>query len=332
MNPVQSGRRTCLLGLGGAAMLAGLPLGRAAAATDAFPERAIKFVVPYPPGGGSDVAARTVSVPLSAQWKQPVVIDNRTGAGGLIGNEFVAKAPADGYTLLLGITSMVQWPFLYDRLPYDPKKDFVPVSQLGAASNLLVVPSSVKADSVRAFIDMVRAQPGTFSYGSFGNGSTSHIQGEAFRRQNGLDMVHVPYNGSTPLINAVLGAQVSMAFIDVGTAKPLLESGRFKALALTGTRHVKSLPHVETLKELGFPGFEPYGWWGVFVRSGTPPPIVQKLSADFVEAMHRPEVIAWFESRDIFPIGSSAEDFAKTLASDAVVWEKAIREAGIRLT
>ncbi|OGA58562.1 MAG: hypothetical protein A2710_23665 [Burkholderiales bacterium RIFCSPHIGHO2_01_FULL_64_960] len=328
---MKSGRRSCLLGLGSAALIAGMPFGRAQAAGESFPERPVKFVVPYPAGGGADMAARTVSVPLASLWKQSVVIDNRTGAGGMIGNEFVSKAPADGYTLLLGITSMVQWPFLYERLPYDPKKDFMPVAQLGAASNLFVVPSGVRANSVQDFINLVRAQPGTFSYGSFGNGSTSHIQGETFRRQTGLDMVHVPYNGSTPLINAVLGGQVSLAFIDVGTAKPLLESGRFKALAVTGTRRVKSLPQVATLKELGFDGFEPYGWWGVFVRSGTPKAIVSKLSTDIVEAMRKPEVVAWFESRDLFAIGSGSDEFAKTLVTDAAVWEKAIRDSGIRL-
>lgn len=301
-------------------------------ATDSYPSRPVKLLVPYPAGGGAaDMAARTVAVELAKLWGQPVVVENRPGASGMLGNEIAVKSPADGYTLLLGITTLIQQPFLYAKLPYDAKKDLAPVSQIGTARNLFVVASDVPADSLKAFAALTRSQPGKFSFGSFGNGSTSHIQGELFKRQASLDSIHVPYNGSAPLINAILGGQVSSSFIDIGTAQPHLKSGRFKALAVTGEQRLRSLPDVPTFKELGYAGFEPYGWWGLFVPAATPRPIVDKVSADVARVMRMPEVVSRFEGLSLQAIGNSADDFARVMARDSPLWEQAIRSANIKI-
>lgn len=306
--------------------------GQGASVADGYPNRAVKLIVPYPAGGGAaDMAARTVAVELAKLWGQPVVVENRPGASGMLGNEIAVKSPADGYTLLLGITTLIQQPFLYAKLPYDAKKDLAPVSQIGTASNLFVVAADVPADSLEAFAALTRAQPGKFSFGSYGNGSTSHIQGELLKRQASLDAIHVPYNGSAPLINAILGGQVSSSFIDIGTAQPYLKSGRFKALAVTGEKRLRSLPDVPTFKELGHAGFEPYGWWGLFVPGATPRPIVDKVSADVARVMRMPEVMARFEGLNLQPIGNSADEFARVMARDTPLWEKAIRGADIRI-
>lgn len=331
--PIARQRRAVLTAACGAIAMAAAPSAwTRETASAAYPSRPVKLIVPYPAGGGAaDMAARTVAVELAKLWGQPVVVENRPGASGMLGNELVVKSSADGYTLLLGITTLIQQPFLYAKLPYDAKKDLAPVSQIGAASNLFVVTSDVPAATLKEFAALTRSQPGKFNFGSFGNGSTSHIQGELLRSRASLDSIHVPYNGSAPLINAILGGQVTSSFIDIGTAQPHLKSGRFKALAVTGEQRLRSLPDVPTFKELGYPGFEPYGWWGLFVPAATPRSIVDKISADVVRVMRMPEAVARFESLNLQPIGNSADEFAKVMARDTPLWEKAIREANIKI-
>jgi tripartite-type tricarboxylate transporter receptor subunit TctC len=302
-----------------------------ASAQAAYPSQPIHFVVPYPAGGATDVLARTVAQKLGEAWGQTVIVENKAGASGTIGNAMVARAPADGYTVLIGITALIQQPAMMDKLPYDPLKDFAPVTLIARSPSMLAVPADSPVKSLKEFIALAKSNPAKYSsYGSYGAGTSSHIQGELFKAQAGLDLTHVPFSGSAPLITNLVGGQVPAAFVDSASARPFLKSMR--PLAVTGTQRTPGLPDVPTFLELGYQSFDPYGWFGVLLPAATPAAIVQKMSAEINRIVHLPDVSAKIEALGLQVAGGKPEEVQKILRSDAAVYAKIIKDANIRLT
>ncbi len=297
----------------------------------AYPNKPIRIVVPYAAGGSTDVLARLLGTHLSNAWGQPVVVDNRVGAGGAIGSEFVAKAPADGYTVLLAITAMIQAPALNPKLPYDPFKDFAPISQVGYSQTLLMVPNTLKASNMKEFVALAKAGPKGLSFASFGNGTSPHLYGELLNMRAGVGMVHVPYKGASLALTDLSSGQVDAAFVDMGSARPQLAGGKLKALAISGTQRASFLPDVPTMAESGYSGFELNGWFGLFMPAGTPPDIVRKFAAEAARIVKLPEVAERLTGLGITPLGSTPEEFATMLRTDAPKWAKIVKDANIKL-
>ncbi|MGJ7494710.1 Bug family tripartite tricarboxylate transporter substrate binding protein [Variovorax sp. RT4R15] len=320
-------RRLCIaagIATGLAAVLA-----TPALAQTAYPNQPLKLVVPYPAGGATDTLARTIGQKLQESWGQPALVDNRPGAGGTIGNSFVAKAPADGYTMLIAITALIQQPSLMDKLPYDPLKDLAPVTMIARSPSMLAVPLDSPAKDLKSFIAMVKASPGKYNFGSYGAGTSSHIQGALLNMQAGIDLVHVPFQGAAPLVTNLVGGQLASAFVDSASARPHLKSMR--PLAVTGAQRMPGLPDVPTFTELGYHSFDPYGWFGVFLPVATPAPVVQKLSEEINRILNLPEVTAKIEALGLQVGGGKPEEFQKVVRTDAAIYAKIIKDANIRL-
>lgn len=314
---------------------AGLALAAGAAAPAgfaqaAFPSRPIKFIVPFPPGGATDLVGRLMAAKLQESWGQNVVVENKAGASGMIGTEQVARAAPDGHTVLVAITTHVQNPAIFAKVPYDPLKDFVPVSQICLSYLVLVVKPDFPARDLKEFVALVKASPGKYSFGSFGTGSSSHIAGEGFARRAGLDIAHVPYKGSAPMMSDLLGGQVPCAWADVSTATQHIAAGKLRPLAVSGERRAPLLASVPTLLENGYPGFEALGWVGILLPAGTPKPIVDKYSAEMVRLVKLPEVRARLYEQTLMPVGDNAESFARTLKRDMALWQQNATAAGIK--
>jgi tripartite-type tricarboxylate transporter receptor subunit TctC len=296
-----------------------------------YPDKMIKVIVPYPPGGGSDALGRMVTNRLANVWKQTAIVENRPGASGNIGGEMAAKSAPDGYNLMVGITAMIQAPFLYANMPFDPFTAFHPVALLARSADLFVVPIATPANNLKEFIALAKANPGKYNYGSYGNATSSHIHGEMLKAQTGADIVHVPYKGGGPLVTDLLGGQITSAFIDVASISPHLKSGKLKVLAVTGAQRFKMLPDVPTMSELGYKAFEPYGWFGVFAPAGTPKEIVRKLSEEISGLVKSPEGSARIEALGLQPGGEVADEFARIMKTDSAIWGKVIKESNIRI-
>lgn len=297
----------------------------------AYPDKPIRWIVPFPPGGAMDSIARTLGEQLSRTHGQPVVIENKAGAGGNLGVDMVAKSPADGYTMVITSIGMVTNRHLYAKLSYDPLKDFAPVSMLAVVPNVLVVhPIKVKARNLRDLMAEVKSKSGKMTYASAGNGTSIHLAGELFASMTGLDIQHIPYRGSGPAVADLLSGQVDMMFDSISSARPHVLSGKLAALAVTTTKRSSTMPEVPTVEEAGVPGYALAPWFGVFMPAGTSPDIVKFMQAALVDIMNRPEVKARFMSLGAEPIGSSPEAFAASLAVESAKWEKLIRERNIR--
>ena len=309
---------------------AGLSSAQAPSQASGYPGRPVKLVVPFPAGGATDLTARLLAGKLAEAWGQPVVVENRPGASGMIGGEQVARATPDGLTLLVTITTHIQNPALFAKIPYDALKDFEPISQICLSYLVLAVKPEVPARDVREFAALVKANPGKYTFGSFGTGSSSHIVGERFARSQGLDMAHVPYKGAAPLVTDLIGGQVSSSWIDVSTATQHLAAGKLKPLVVTGAKRTPTLPNVPTMAESGFPGYEPLGWVGMFAPAGTPKPIIEKISRDVMRVVRMPDVSARLNEQTLVPVGDSPESFAATLRNDMALWAKIVSEAGIK--
>lgn len=294
-----------------------------------YPERRITFVVPYPAGGATDVTARLLANKLSEAWKQPVLIENKSGGGGIVGNDFVAKAAPDGYTVLVAITQIIQAPSLVAKLPYDVFKDHTPVTQVALSTIVLVVPEPQLVKSAKEFIDYVKASPGKYAYGSFGNSTTSHLYGELLKKVAGIDMNHTPYRGAAPLVNDLLGNQITSAFVDLTTGNSQIAAGKLRALAVGGEKRRTMMPDVPTLAELGYAGFEPEGWIGVFVPAATPKDIIAKLSKELAAIIASPDGVKGLEALSLMPVGGDAETFAAILRRDQERWANVAKTAGI---
>jgi tripartite-type tricarboxylate transporter receptor subunit TctC len=305
------------------------PASTAWAQAAPYPSQTIKFIVPYPAGGATDTLARTVAQKLGEAWGQPVVVENKVGASGTIGNNFVAKAHPDGYTVLMAITALIQQQSLMDKLPYDPLKDFAPVTLIARSPSMFAVPLDSPAKSMKEFIAMAKANPGKLSYGTYGAGTSSHIQGSLLNMQAGLDLTHVPFNGAAPLVTNLVGGQLPSAFIDSASARPHLKS--IRPLAVTGTQRIPGMPDVPTFVELGYHSFDPYGWFGLFLPANTPAPIAQKLSDEVNRILRLPDVTARIEGLGLQVAGGKPEEVRKTMNDDAAIYAKIIKDANIRL-
>ena len=295
----------------------------------AYPSQPLRIVVPYPAGGATDTLARMVATKLQESWRQTVVVENKPGASGTIGNDMVAKAPRDGHTILLGITALVQVPALMPKLPYDVLKDLQPLVQVATTNSVFLVPATEPASTLKEFIAAAKANPGKYNYGSYGMGTSSHIQGSLLNLQAGVDLTHVPYKGAAPLLQDLRGRQLASAFVDMATARPHLEY--VKALAVTGAQRNKALPNVPTFAELGFHSFEPIGWFGLFMPAGVPAPIAAKFTAEASRILHLPDVVARIESLGMTAGTLKGDEFARVVKSDAAVYARIIKDANIRL-
>lgn len=298
----------------------------------AYPSRPIKIIVPFAVGGIADTFGRAIGQGMTEAWGQPVVIENRTGAGGNIGAELVAKAAPDGYTLVIGnIGTHAVNVHLFKSMPFDPVKDFVPVAHLLDAEGLLVVHPAVKASTVAEIIALAKAQPGKLSYGSGGLGTTSHLAGEMFKSAAKVDIIHVPYKGNVPAITDLIGGQLTMAFATMPTVMPHVKAGTLRAIAVIGSTRAPSLPDLPTVAESGLPGFEVSNWIGLFAPAGTPKDIVDRLNAEVQRIMRTPEMARRMESEGARFLPMNATQFAAFQKAELERWGKAIREAGIKV-
>jgi tripartite-type tricarboxylate transporter receptor subunit TctC len=310
-----------------------LPLaGTLSVCAQEYPRRAIRLIVPFAPGGGNDTVARAIALSASALLGQPVVVDNRAGAGGILGAELAAKSPADGYTLFLGgVGSHAVNPNLHAKLPYDPVKDFAPITLIASAPSVLVVHPSVPARTLAEFTALAKASPGRINYASNGNGSSAQLAAVLYESMAGVQMVHVPYKGLAPALVNLLAGEVQAMFSSVVAIVPNIKAGRLRALAVTGKRRVALLPEVPTLDESGVPGYEAGSWYGILAPAGTPPAIVAKLHGAIVDALAQPEVRERLVGEGAEVIGSTPEAFAAHIAAELARLGKLVRAAGIRM-
>lgn len=296
-----------------------------------WPSKPIRWVVPFPPGGAMDAIARALGEKASKSLGQPVVIENKSGAGGNIGAENVAKSPGDGYTIMITSIGMATNMALYPKLSYDPVKDFAPVSLLAVVPNVLV--TNATQPSVKTVADVItnaKAQPGKLTYASAGNGTSIHLAGEVFASQAKVDMLHIPYKGSGPAVTDLLGGQVNYMFDSITSAKPHILSGKLRAVGLTTAKRSSALPNVPTLAESGLAGYEVSPWFAVFAPASTPKPIIAKLNAALLDAMKQPDIKAKFETIGAESIGSTPEELGKHLNLEIARWGKLIKDQNIK--
>ena len=314
------------------ALIAGLcPPGFAWAQASDWPNKPIRWVVPFPPGGAMDAIARILGEKAAKTLGQPFVIENKPGAGGNIGADAVAKSPADGYTIMIVSIGMATNKPLYQKLTYDPVKDFAPVSLLAVVPNVLVTNSTQpNVKTVADVIAAARKDPGKLSYASAGNGTSIHLAGELFASMAKVDMLHVPYKGSGPAVTDLLGGQVDYMFDSITSAAPHIQSGKLRAIGVTTLKRSSALPNVPTIAEAGLPGYELSPWFAVYMPAGTPQPIVDKMNAALLEAMKLPDVQARFAAIGAEPIGSTPQQLATHLTAEMAKWGKVIQERGIR--
>jgi tripartite-type tricarboxylate transporter receptor subunit TctC len=296
-----------------------------------YPSKTIKIVVPFAVGGIADTFGRVLAQKMSEAWGQPVVVENKTGAGGNIGADLVAKSPPDGYTLVVGnIGSHAVNPFLMKNMPYDPLRDFAPIAHMLDAEGLLVVHPSLPVKTIPELIAYANANPGKLAYASGGVGTTSHLAGELFKSMAKVDLVHVPYKGNSPAITDVMGNQAQMIFATMPTVIQQARAGRLRAIATLGTARAPALPDTPTIGE-SLPGFDVANWIGLFAPAGTPPEIVAKLNAEVQKVMRTPEVEKRLEAEGARFIPTTPESFAAFQRAESEKWAKAIREANIRV-
>ena len=296
------------------------------------PTNPVKWVVPFPPGGAMDVIARTLGERVGQDVGQPFVIENRPGAGGNIGADFVAKQPADGHTIMITSIGMATNKALYAKLGYDPVKDFAPVSLLAVVPNVLVVNTARSPDkSVKDVLAHARRDPGKLTYASAGNGTSIHLAGEVFASMAKLQLLHIPYKGSGPAVTDMLGGQVDLMFDSITSARPHIQSGKLQALGVTSARRSSALPDVPTIAEAGIPGYEVSPWFAVFAPAGTPAEVVAQLNKALIAAMRQPEILKKLESVGAEPIGSTPQALAEHLNKELARWAALIKERDIRL-
>ncbi len=313
-----------------AALLACAVLVEPSAAADAFPSRPVRIIVATA-GGVNDVFARVVAPRLAEALGQPVVVEPKPGAGGTIATDYVAKSAPDGYTLLIGFTGPLAINVtLIDKLPYDPVKDFAPITLVGDAAQLLVAHSSVPVTSVLELIAYAKAHPGKLSYASIAVGSAGHLTMEKFKAATGINLVHVPYKGASPAVTDLLAGNVQVAFLVVSNVLPSVKSGRLKALAVAGRARIVSIPGVPTMAELGFPEFEIGAWLGILAPAGTAKPIIDRYHREFVRILKDPEVRARFEPAGFELTESTPEEFGNFIRAEITKWGKVVKLIGAR--
>jgi tripartite-type tricarboxylate transporter receptor subunit TctC len=318
------------------AVLAAVSVAFAAApapalAQQAYPTKPIRFIAPFPPGGTSDIVARVAAQKLSDALGKQVIVDNRGGASGTIGYEMAAKSPPDGYTLLLcSMGGLVSNQFLFKKLPFDPQKDFAPISQLATAGQVLVINPGIPAKTVQDLIALAKASPGKFNVGSGGLGTTQHIVGEVFQNATGIKLTHVPYKGSILAVTATVAGEVSMTFADMAPAVPHVKAGRLRALVVSGEQRSSAIPDVPTMADAGIKEWFPQTWWAMAAPRNTPRPIIMKLNGEIVQAMRAPDVQEKFASLGLVPLHSTPEHVTELVKTGSARMGKVIRAAGIQ--
>jgi tripartite-type tricarboxylate transporter receptor subunit TctC len=302
------------------------------ALAQSYPTKTVRMIVPFPAGGATDIVARLVAQKLTEGWGQQVIVDNRGGAAGTIGSDLAAKAAPDGYTILVGTSSThAVAPSLYSRLPYDPVKDFAPVVGLATSTITLSAHPSVPASNVKGLIALAKAKPDALSFASSGAGGISHLVGEMFKHQAGIQMLHVPYKGDAPALTDLVGGQVSLMFGTAVAFLPYIHSGKLKALAVTSLKRSPVLPNVPTVSESGLKGFEALQWFGIFAPAGTPRAIVTRINADTQKAVNTPEVKDRLAQLASEPLPGTPEQFGAFQRAEVAKWAKVVKAAGVHL-
>jgi len=320
--------KSALLGLAAALLLALAPLAQA----EPYPSKPIHFIVPYPPGGPLDTVARLLARKVSESVNQPVIVENKPGAGGNIGAEYVAKSAPDGYTILMGaVATHAINPTLYSHIPYDPVKDFAPVTELAWTPNVLVVNPSLPVSNVQQFIAYAKAHPGQLNFGSGSTGSAGHLAGELFKSMAGVQMVHVPYKGAAPAMQDLIAGRIQLMFDNLASSLGHIRAGSVKALAVTTAKRSSMAPQLPTIAESGLPGFDISTWFGVFAPGGTPQPVVQQLHDEFVKALDAPDVRATMKKLGAEPVGNTPQEFAAYIHSEAQKYARVIRASGAKV-
>jgi len=304
---------------------------QASAAADAYPAKPIRFVVAFPPGGGTDIIARSIAQKLAERLAQQVVVDNRPGAGGNIGTDIVAKSAPDGYTMLMGSAGPLAInASLFASMPFDPVRDLAPVTLAASTPNVLVVHPSLRAATVNELIALAKARPGEINFASSGHGTPAHLAGELFNSMAGVKMVHVPYKGAAPALADLLGGQVQLMFSTMPPALPHVKDGKLRALAVTSSKRSRAMPELPTVDEVALPGFEANTWHGVVVPAGTPAAVVVRLNREIVAILHMPEVVARLSGQGAEALGSTPEEFAAYIKSETLKWAKVVRDSGAK--
>ncbi len=311
-------------------LLAALALSGAATAAD-YPAKPVRFVVPYPPGGPTDLMARSLSGRLTEALGQTVVVENRPGAGGNVGADIVAKSPGDGYTILMGaISTHAINASLYSRLPFDPVKDFVPITQVSWIPLVLCAHPSLQATDVAQLVKLAREKPGQIAYGSSGNGGGTHLAGELFKTMTGTNLVHVPYKGLNPATTDLIGGSIPTMFNDLTTALQPYRAGRIRILGVSTEKRVAQIPEVPTIGET-VKGYSAYTWFGLLAPAGTPPAIAERLNRESVKILESDETRKRFQELGAEPVGSSQQQFAAFMAAETTKWAQVIRESGAKV-
>ena len=312
-----------------AAILALAACAASHAAEPAYPSKPVRLLVGFSPGGGTDVAARIVAKKVGEDWNQQVVVDNRAGAGGLLAFDLVAHANPDGYTLLAASPSFAIQPGISAHLPYDPIRDFAPITVASSAPYVLVLNPGVPANSVKELIALAKAKPGTLNYASGGVGSAQHLATELFALMAGVQVVHVPYKGAVSVPDVIAG-RVQMLFSGVPQALPHLQAGRLRALGVTTPKRSRTLPEVPTIAEAGVPGYDVTVWYGIFCTGRTPKPVLDKINAGFVKAIHSADVSQQLGAMGLEPVGNPSAEFSKSIKEEIARWANVAKRAGIR--
>lgn len=317
--------KTSTIALATLAAIAALP-----AAAQTYPNRPIRLVVPSSPGGGTDITGRIVASKLSEQLGQQVVVDNRAGAGTIIGIEIAAKAPPDGYTLLMGLSTLAINPSMYAKLPYDALRDLAPISLAVLSPNILTVHPSVPAKTVKEFIALAKARPGTITFGSAGQATSPHLSGELLKVLAKIDIVHVPFKGSGQSVISSLAGEIAANFPSVPTAIPYIKAGKLRGLGVTMAKRTAALPDVPSIAEAGVPGYEATQWFGMLAPAGTPRPIIDRLNHEMVKLLKSPEIRDRLIADGTDPAPTTPEEFAAYIKSETEKWTKVIKAAGIK--
>jgi tripartite-type tricarboxylate transporter receptor subunit TctC len=305
-------------------MLAGLP-----AAAQTWPNRPLHLVVPFPPGGTTDIVARAVAAEIGKSLGQQVIVENRSGAGGNIGSDYVAKAAPDGYTVVMGtVGTHAINVSLYSKMPYDAVKDFAPITLVASVPNVLEVNPSLPVKSVQELIAYAKANPGKLDFASSGNGTSIHLSGELFKAMTGVDMLHIPYKGSAAAITDLIGGQANLMFDNLPSSIAYIKSGQLRALAVTTLTRSPALPDVPTINESGAPGFDASSWFGVLAPAGTPKEIVDRLHDEIVKALRTPRLKANLQAQGAEPVGDTPEQFADHIRAEIAKWAKVVKQSG----
>ena len=310
------------------ASIGGPPAAFAQAST--YPNKAIRMVVPYPPGGPTDLTARVVAAEMSKILGQSIIVDNKPGASGMIGAEVVARAEPDGYTFLANASLHVINPHLYPEMRFDALKDFVPITQLAGVPLVLVVPNSLPVYSVKDLVEYGKKNPGKLNFASSGNASAQHLAGESFKVAAGIEMQHIPYKGSSPALADLVGGQVQLMFDSMPSAMPFIKAGKLRAIAVTTLKRAQALPELPTISESGYAGFDIATWYGYWAPKGTPMAIVNQLSQAASQALKLQSVQDQYAGLGAEPVGSTSAEFAKYNETELVKWEKIVRASGAK--